>query len=97
MSFRKSFVFIDDHIKTRRLKNHRVNVYRVKNNRVTWVHEFYYTSGTTPGAEAEVLRALIRIGEIPKKWLQSSTNSWSGPGYYSGPVRDVYSIKELRH
>lgn len=97
MSFRKSFVFIDEHIKTRRSNNHKVNIYRVKNNQVSWVHEFYYSSAATPGAYAEVLQTLCRLGEIPKKWLKSSVSRWSGPGYYEGPVCDVYSIKELWH
>lgn len=72
MSFRKSFVFIDEHIKTRRLKNHKVNIYRVKNNQVSRVHEFYYTSAATPGAYAEVLQTLCRLGEIPKNGLSQA-------------------------
>ena len=95
MTIRKYFVFSDEYIKTRRRNNHKVNVYRVRKNKLSFVCEFHYTSASTPGPEAEVLQELIRIGEIPKKWFNSSRCEWRSAGYYAGPVCDVYSIKEL--
>lgn len=75
--------------------NHVLRIYKLVNKDMIFLDESEYSTASTPGAESEVFRALIRIGEIPRKWYNSSENSWRGPGYYGGPVMKYYNIKEI--
>lgn len=54
-----------------------------------------FSTASTPGDDAEVLRALVECGQLPKKWLESSRSECSSGGYYSGPVRDHVLILQL--
>lgn len=70
-------------------------VYRIKKDKPVYITDFRYNTGSTRGSIHEAFNALMNCGEIPKKWYTSSENSWSGPGYFEGEVRNYYEILEI--
>ena len=88
--------YYTDRPDTRSRKGDRIiRVYALKAGIMEQVAHTTYRTGSTKGATAEAFSALIRAGIIPQKWENSSACSWSGPGYFAGPVTKVYDIQEI--
>ena len=72
------------------------NVYRVKNNEISFITDYKVSSGSRRGGKHDAFQALMTCGEIPRKWENSSSNlgNWIGSGYFYGEVEKHYSITE---
>jgi len=75
--------------------NVKVSLYGVKNREIIKLGSCEWCTASYRGDESEVFNALVRLGQIPKKWLKSSESPWSSGGYFIGDVEKHYKIKEL--
>lgn len=91
----KRFYYTDKRDERSRKGDRIIRVYKLKAGKMEMVTHCEYRPGCTRGPEAEAFNALMECGEIPKKWYNSSNTGWSGPGYFSGPVTEHYSIQEV--
>lgn len=91
----KRFYYTDRKDERSRKGDRIIRVYALKNGMMEQIAHTTYRTGSTKGAQAEAFSALMECGAIPRKWEKSSECSWSGPGYFSGPVTEHYSIQEV--
>lgn len=73
----------------------KAKIYRVKNNQPQYIGVAEWNTASYRGAMSEVFNQLIRLGEIPKKYYNSSVCEWRGAGYFAGDVTGKYSITEI--
>ena len=73
-----------------------IRVYTLHNGMLQYVTETSHRPGCgSSGARSEAFQALMECGAIPRKWEKSSEGPRSGPGYFCGPVTDLYDIQEI--
>lgn len=70
-------------------------IYRIKNNKPVYVGATSWNTASYRGAVSEVFNKLIELGEIPKKYYNSSVCEWRSSGYFAGDVTNKYSISEV--
>lgn len=83
----KTYIFTVDE-KTIRNGNIKyiAKIYRVKNNVPTFITSCNYNGGSYSGHRSEVFKALMQVGEIPKKYENLSRSEWRGRGFYCEAV-----------
>lgn len=78
----RTFIFTDKLVKVNRTyggQTREINVYRVVNNKPTWLVSGEYNTASTTGDFGEANTLLVNGGHIPKAW---SVNHRGTYGYY---------------
>lgn len=70
-------------------------IYRLKKNVPYLIGTVEWQTASYRGAVSEVFNKLMELGEIPKKFYNSSISEWRGRGYFAGEVTEKYDIREL--
>lgn len=94
----KTFIFTVEKKSINRLYGGRkeiARIYRIKNNKPVYVGQTSWNAASYRGAVSEVFNKLIDIGQIPKKYYNSSVCEWRSAGYYAGEVTKKYDIWEV--
>lgn len=86
----RTFIFTDTLVKVNRTyggQTRKINVYRMTNNKPTFIADVEYNTASTCGDYGEVDTLLVHGGHIPKSW---SVNHQGTYGYYV--PNDKYQI-----
>ena len=87
----KHYIFTAKESKASYCVNVTLNVYRLKNNKPSFIGSTKFNSGATKGNESEAFKVLMENKEISKKLFDSTR------GYYSWQMREkgILSITEI--